>query len=584
MSNVASTGYKTLLCLVAGLLSSASFAAEFTPDSKVTELTVYRDGALVTREAKVTLPAGDHRVVLQEIPSVADPNSVRVSGVGTGGMTIGGVEVTQDFRPANLTPDYKALEKELVDLMGQMSSLDDRQKSINSLREFLSSLKASAGAESSKDLLTRGFAVDSWQKAFQFLSDRLNELSSEERSLAPKRKELTEKIEIARQKLNQLASQGGIQRWTATVLMSAPRGGEMTLKAMYLAHSASWIPLYDARLDPASGKVEMVWQAQVTQNTGEDWKNVDVILSTTRPAAGIDLPKLTSISLVPIQVQYQKAKGAGKQEFISGLPVQGTDYRDVLTLVPGATDASTGAGANVYGGHQSEVRAAESPAAPSPAPLGTEAGGVARRDVAVTFALPGKLDIPSDAQPHKHRVASRDLEGKTEYRTIPRLNPVVFLVSKVTLSGDVPLLPGRVQHFVGPDLVGSSWMIDHAAGEEFPLSFGPDDRLKAERKSIWRKVEQKGRDDETDYKFLTTLENHLGRDASIELKDRIPVSGDERITVTLDEKDTAAGFTRDPNEPGILTWNITVPKGGKKEVFLHYRIRAPRGLPIAGME
>jgi len=181
-------------------------------------------------------------------------------------------------------------------------------------------------------------------------------------------------------------------------------------------------------------------------------------------------------------------------------------------------------------------------------------------------------------------VASRDLDGKTEYRSIPTLNPAVFLVSEVTLSGDLPLLPGRVQHFVGPDLVGSSWMVDHAAGEEFPLSFGPDDRLKTERKSIWRKVEQRGKDDEINYRFLTTLENHLGHDAAIELKDRVPVSGDERITVTLDDKDTTAGFTRDLNEPGILTWNVTVPKSGKKEIVLQYRVRAPRGLPVAGMD
>jgi uncharacterized protein (TIGR02231 family) len=575
MSDVAPTGYKVLLCLVAGLLSGASYAAELHPDSKVTELTVYRDGALVTREAKVTLPVGDHRIVLQEIPAVADPNSVRVSGVGTGGMTIGGVEIAQDFRAANLTPDYRALEKELADLMGQMSSLDDRQKSINSLREFLASLKASAGAESSKDLLTRGFAVDSWQKAFQFLSDRQNEHSSEERSLAPRRKELTEKIEIARQKLSQLASQGGIQRWTATVLISAPRGGEMTLKAMYLAHSASWIPLYDARLDPSSAKVEMIWQAQITQNTGEDWKDVGVTLSTTRPAAGIDLPKLSSLTLIPAPIPYaRKAKERARVDDASPGDHDGQSLDEMEVLSAGAEARSE----ETLGGFVGMQ------APPPPTPAEIAAAAVARRDVAVAFELPGKLDIPSDAQPHKHRVASRDLEGKTEYHTIPRLNPAVFLVSVVTLSGDIPLLPGRVQHFVGPDLVGSSWMADHAAGEEFALSFGPDDRLKAERKSIWRKVEQKGKDDETDIKFLITLENHLSRDATIELKDRIPVSGDERITVTLDEKDTTPGFTRDPKEPGILTWNVPVPKGGKKELFLHYRIRAPRGFPIAGME
>lgn len=550
------------------LCGGAARATEYKPASRVTEVTVYRDGALVSREARQALPPGDHRILLEEIPSVADPSSVRVTGSGTPGLTLGGVEVSQEFRPANLTPEYQALDKELQSLASEMGALDDRQKSINSLREFLSSLKATAGGESSKDLLTRGFAVDSWQKAFEFLSGRLNGLAAEERSMAPKRKELTEKIDVTRQKLSQLASQGGIQRWTASILVTSARGGEITLRAMYLAHSASWRPLYDARLDPASGKVELIWQAQVTQSTGEDWKDVGVTLSTTRPAAGIDLPKLASVSLVPAPIavyeHMRKAGGGRKDE--EGYVAAGQEADRV------SVDTYAGAVAGNLA------------LAPAPAPAEMAEAGAARRDVAVTFDLQGKLDIPSDAQPHKHRVASRDLQGKTEYRTVPRLNPAVFLISKVTLTGDVPLLPGRVQHFVGPDLVGSSWMADRASGEEFPLSFGPDDRLKAERKSIWRKVEQKGKDDEIDYKFVTTLENHLPSDTTLELKDRIPVSGDERISVTLDEKDTTSGFTRDPNEPGILTWSVTLPKGGRKEMTLRYRVRAPRGLPITGME
>ena len=127
-------------------------------------------------------------------------------------------------------------------------------------------------------------------------------------------------------------------------------------------------------------------------------------------------------------------------------------------------------------------------------------------------------------------------------------------------------------------------MVDRAAGEEFPLSFGPDDRLKAERKQVQRNVDHKGKDDETDDRYVTTLENHLAKDAAIELKDEIPISGDERITVTLDEEGTTSGFTTDPNEPGILTWKVTVPKAGKKEILLRYRVRSPRNLPIAGME
>jgi uncharacterized protein (TIGR02231 family) len=570
-----------VLTTLLSLPATRSVSAEdFSPPSRVVGVTVFREGALVTREARIVLPPGDHRVILKEIPSVADPNSVRVSGAGTLGMSLGGVEIARDFRPANLTPEYKRLEGELEELTSRIGSLDDRQRSITSLREFLASLKSTAGQESSKDLLARGFAVDSWQKAFLFLSERLDSLSSEERALAPKRKELSEKIEVTRQRLNQLASQGGIERWSASVLVSAARAGELTLSASYLAQGASWTPFYDARLDPATGRVEMVWQAQVTQSTGEDWEAVRMTLSTTRPSAGIDLPKLTPVSLVSMQGQVPR----GKEGFVAGLPVLGKDYQDALTLTAGVSEANGEGYGSMAGARDTGIGGVESASAPSAAPLPLLEGGGGRRDVAVTFELPGKLDIPSDAQPHKHRVASRELEGKTEYRSVPRLNPAIFLVSKVTLAGEVPLLTGRVQHFVGPDLVGASWMTDRASGEEFPLSFGPDDRLKAERKSIWRKVERKGRDDETDYKFLTTLENHLGRDAAIEIKDRIPVSGDERITVTLDEKETTSGFIRDPREQGILTWIVTVPKGGKKEIVLRYAMRMPRDLPVAGTE
>ena len=561
--------------LVLATLPPGPSAAEYSPASRVTGITVYRDGALVGREARLTLPPGDHRVLLKEIPAVADPNSVRVTGTGTGGMSIGGVEVSREFREPNLTPEYKALEKELQDLTRQQAALDDRQRSIESLREFLGSLKATAGQESSKDLLTKGFAVESWQKAFDFLSVRLNGLAEEQRKMAAERKDLSEKIEVARRKLSQMASQGGIQRWTAAVLVSAPRGGEMTLTATYLAHSASWAPMYDARLDAGTGKVEMVWQSQVIQNTGEDWKDVAVILSTTRPAVGIDLPKLAALQVMPAAI----AKAARKGD-MAGLP-SSRDYQDVLELAPGVTGGINAASPNVHGARDSEVLTAGS--APAPAPMEMSGAAAGRRDVAVTFDLPGKLDLPSDAQPHKHRIASREMEGKIEYHSIPRLVPAVYLVAKVTLPGEVPLLPGRVQHFVGSDMVGSSWMADRSGGEEFPLSFGPDDRLKAERKQVSMKVDHKGKDDETDTRFVTTLENRLGREADIELKDQIPVSGDERITVTLDTQDTTPGFTTDPNEPGIMTWKIAVPKGAKKEVVLRYRVRAPRAMPLTGL-
>src|SRR5213593_2997111 len=89
---------------VAGSLAAGPAAAEFTPASRVIEVTVYRQAALVTREARVALPPGDHRVILTGLPDIADPSSVRVSGSGSAGIQIGGLEVRQDFGQPNLSP------------------------------------------------------------------------------------------------------------------------------------------------------------------------------------------------------------------------------------------------------------------------------------------------------------------------------------------------------------------------------------------------------------------------------------------------------------------------------------------------
>ena len=586
-----------LAIVLAATLPHTARAEEFSPPSRVTEVIVYRGiyaavprlryggvrgaptpvvpnpmmgQALVTREAHLSLPAGDHRILLKEIPSMTDADSIRISGAGSEGISIGGVEVRQEFREARLSEEYRAIEEELEGLTRQQAGLDDRSKSIMALREFLAGLKASAGEEGSKDLLAKGFAVDSWQKAFDFLSARLDALAGEERELRSRRVDLTAKIEVARRKLAQLASQGGTQRWTAEVLVSAARGGEIDLRATYLAGNASWTPLYDARLNPDSGKVEIVWKAKIVQNTGEDWNDVAVTLSSTRPSAGIDLPRITSLQLGPAaRVEFDRRRAATLSQ---------EGFVDDFAVVGGVLEQAQARGTGVAG-----AASAGQPAAP-PAPAAIQEAAASRRDVAVNFDLQGKLDIPSDGQPHQHQIASREMEGAIEYHSVPQRIPRVYMVARVTLPGEIPILPGRVQHFVGVDLVGSSRIENRSGGEEFPLSFGPDDRLKVERKRIHRIVDPKGRFTEIDYRFVTTLENQMVDDTTIELKDRIPVSSDDRITVTLDDRETTDGHTTDPNEPGILTWNVPVPAGAKQEVVLQYRIRFPKDLPVTSME
>ncbi|HEU4400871.1 MAG TPA: DUF4139 domain-containing protein [Candidatus Polarisedimenticolia bacterium] len=563
-----------LLATLALAAPQRATASDITATSRVASAIVYQGQALVTREAHLTLPPGIHRVTVDTLPSVADPDSVRATGTGTAGIVIDGLEVRQEFGQPDLTPDYRRLHQEIGDLGRRQALLEGRAASIASLREFLTSLKATAAQEGSRDLAGRGFAVDSWRKAFDFLSTGFDRLSEEERGIETRRKDVAESLGIARGRLAQIASQSGTQRWVAVVFVSAPRGGEVTLRLTYLAGNAAWVPFYDARLDPDGETVTLSWQAQVSQNTGEDWTDVAVTLSTTRPAAGIDLPVLACLRLRPETSKAGTVDGVSfTPEFIDSLPVIGWNYQDVLALAPGVSDDAGGSNTNIHGARDTQV-----------VDLIQSQARAERREVAVSFDLPGPIDVPSDGQSHKHLIATRSLHAAIERQVIPGLAPAVYLVAKATLPGEIPILPGRAQHFVGSDLVGRTSLSYHAGGEALTLSFGPDDRVRSERKQVERTVGHRGRDDEIEYLYVTTLENHLGRDVVVHVRDRIPVSGDDRIEISLDDRRSTPQFTTDAKEPGILTWRVLVPKDGSQEVALRYEVRLPRGLAVEGLE
>jgi uncharacterized protein (TIGR02231 family) len=75
-----------------------------------------------------------------------------------------------------------------------------------------------------------------------------------------------------------------------SVKAAAPAKAEFTLS--YQIGNASWTPTYDARVDPATGKVQLLYNALIRQTTTEDWTGVSLVLSTTQPGRNGRMPDL----------------------------------------------------------------------------------------------------------------------------------------------------------------------------------------------------------------------------------------------------------------------------------------------------
>jgi hypothetical protein len=573
-----------VIAITSGMPTLRAAEDEEVVPSRVTAVTVHLDNALVTREASVEMTPGEHRIVLKPLPSGIDLASVRVQGRGAPGLAIRGVEVRRLHEEPSVDGETAALQGEIDELTRRNTLVLERKKALAVLRAFVIGLKAAAVETSARDLLARGFATDDWERAFAFVSRRLDRLADEEQRVDHEYGLLTTRLEAARARLAETASRRAPQRFAAEILVSAKDGGMARISVSYLVSGAAWRPLYDARLDTVHGKVTIDGLGQITQSTGEDWTDVAVTLTTSQPLAGIDLPRLASVRLV--DSSRLRSKGgfvtitdgvATSAEFIDGLPVLGRNYHDILTLSSGASGVYGEGSPNIHGARDTDVIAVN----PASIEVPLSRPQALRGDVTMAFVLPGRLAIPSDGQPHQHLIASREVESRVEYQCVPAVSPEIFMVARLTLPEDLPLLPGGMAHFVDGDLVGRSTVAPLSGGEEITLSFGPETRLRAERRDTLLKTGRRGRNEERDRKVVTTLRNFLGRPVTVHLSDRVPVSGDDRIEIAIDWDETTTALPADPGEPGILRWDLTVPAAGGTEVALRYRIRAPAGmLPV----
>lgn len=566
--------------------------------SRVTAVVIYRQHALVTREAEVVLAGTAQRVVFGPLPSGLDPTSVRVSGRGAPGVVIRGVEVRTLHEAPVPSPESATLESNVREMADQQALLESRRQTLGVLREFLGGLKAAADDSASRDLVRHGFPTGDWASAYDFMSSRLDRISGESQSIDREYSDRSKKLDAARARLAETAASRAPDRYTAEVLVGAATG-TVRLSLTYLLKGASWTPLYDARLHPSEGRITIDWLAQIQQTTGEDWDDVKVTLTTSQPLGGIDLPRLASVRLVdPERLRAQggaiqivdgaaTAETSVRSDFVDALPILGRNYQDVLTLSPGTSDVDGDGNTNIHGARDvgfvrsgGDRREASRIAAP-PAVAVALSQAVGVGDRAISFDLAGRLSIPSDGQGHQQLIMTRDTEARIEYHCVPALSQEVFLVARWTVPQDVTLLPGRMSHFVDGDLVGRSDVAPHAGGEELTLSFGAEGRLRADRRDLLLRTARRGRDEERDRKVVTTLENHLGRPVTVKVSDRVPISGDDRIDVTLNQAETTAALPSDPREPGILRWDVLLAPAAKADVTLRYRIRAPSGmLPV----
>lgn len=254
-------------------------------------MTVYTDRAIVTRTAALDLAAtGTAEVTFENLPATLLDQSLQVSGRGAAQVTI--LDVTARAAYVDFTPNerVKAIEDALRALAKQRRVLDDRGAVLKSQDGSLGKLETAATSAPHKDTAPR-LTIEESAKLLIFLEEQRGKLTAERQALDTQLEDLAAKVDAAQRALNELRGAGSRATKTVTVRLDATTVGKLNLALSYTVPGASWTPSYDARVNSNEKTIALAYHGLVRQNTGEDWKNVALTLSTARPSLGGAAPR-----------------------------------------------------------------------------------------------------------------------------------------------------------------------------------------------------------------------------------------------------------------------------------------------------
>lgn len=544
-----------------GLGGGAASAADVVALSAIDAVTVFPAGAEVTRAAKVTLVAGEQRIVFPDLPAQAIPASIRVEGKATGKLDIGSVDTRRLFVPRSDPASSEAERRKLEDQIealrdtravydGQVHAADTQRK----LLENLTELPRVAPAPQ----LTAAPPVD-WKSILATIGSGSVEAKRTELEGKAKIRETDRQIKDLQGKLAAIAPNREERTEVAvSVTAGAALDADMTLR--YQVASASWTPFYDARLmtgsKSAPPKLDLTRRAAITQTTGEAWTNIALQLSTTRPSVGASAPDLPTMSV---------------------------DY------LPDAPPAAPVASAAPTSMARSVMKSAKSIGAIADEPDSLQAETVLRQDASerraevtqapfqAIYGVPGRVTVLPTGEMKRVALMEESIEPSLLVRTVPKLDAKAYLYAKLVLPKSSALLPGAVSLFRDGTFVGTGKLPLLAPGEEHELGFGADDAIRVKHAIAEDKRGEKGlisssKTDTRNYKI--TVKNLHERAMAVTVFDHIPVSQQQDIKVTLTARPQPTK-TDVEDKRGVLSWESKLEADQEQIIEFGYQVVWP---------
>jgi uncharacterized protein (TIGR02231 family) len=510
------------------------FVAQATEPIKVpsslSDVTVFQSGAQITRSSNVNVPAGVSTLEFSGITEYMDVNTVQLTA--NKNLTLLSITATQDFlSPDNKSPKILDLEKKIRSNRYEMQKVLAQEAAYREEKQMI--------VANQKITDNKNINLEQLKQTTSYFGKRSLEIN-----LALAQSEFDkEDLKKEQQKLNkqlQVEMQAFSKRTNKVVVqLLADKAVAASFKLSYIVQNASWISTYDARVDNLDKPVKLIHKAKITQQTGEDWENVNLKLATGNPSASAQIPFMSTwhVGIHSVQPEaYRKNAPATMNANVRG---SRADAKEVY-----------------YDG----VKA--------------QSFNISQNVTQQEYSIERKQSIRAGATASTVILRSLELDAEYEYHAKPRIEKDVFLIAKVYNWESYDLLSGDLSLFNNNTYVGKAYLNTENPTDTLQLSLGRDKNVIVKRTRLIDKQEKTlfGSKRIDTYLWNIEVRNNKKSNIKLLLKDQVPVSKHEEVEVSI--KNLNGGNLDAPT--GIVKWQLSIKPGQTQTRQLGYEIKYPK--------
>lgn len=523
--------YSILLILISSICSFAQKKLKFD----IKQVNLYPQSAVIHIESRTEVENGYNEFILSQLPYELNENNVQIRIKGEASLN-GYLVKSKDLASIPKTKEYQALE----------DSLEHVKYAIDSISNFIYAL------EKEEALILENIKIGGDNIGVK--STELEDIAEIYREKIPQIKNLSQKAQTQfqkikprfdklRAKLDLLEMQRSLLSNDLILKINATSKTNVVLEISYAVSTAYWTPFYELKVKSPSENPSLVAKANITQNSGQNWENVKLVLTNNNISDITSIPILQPQQLRMSNPMMRSAKknttSKTENELVEPVFMSTADNASPIIEESKAKEIST--------------------------------------DVNTKFEVNTSLSL------HTGNTQSVELFTKTVNANfvryvVPKLNNQTMILAQISNWEELNLVSSNMAVYYQGALMGNTFIDINSTLDSLQIPLAYDNSVVVERKSIkeftskkivgTNKIDEKG--------FEIKIKNNNRNALKLQVVDQIPISTNSQIEVQfLDE----SGANYNP-ETGILTWNLNLSPTEIKNLVFKYSIKYPKDKSI----